>query len=275
MAKTLGKILDEEVWGHDERWRPNIKVTPDPREGYLSVVLRVGEENLIFDGESLMYLLRIRKIFDHESRLQWRLRMSEEEFISFTLSGRARPPRTHYKGRSFQGEPFCVDRPRYCPLCVAHAGILLAHWDTYLTTACDIHHCFLLDRCQECDRPGIIKNRMSLTHCCCGFDLRTAATKPADPANVKVSTLAAISFGTSLNAPRNLRHPHFPPINDTIPFDDLLTSINGLLGSRRDFEQTVDGWANRITEALRLFEPMICLPKPEEIAWRWTSANDH
>jgi hypothetical protein len=79
MAKTLGKILDEEVWGHDERWRPNIKVKPDPREGYLSVVLRVGEENLIFDGESLMYLLRIGKIFDQEPRLQWRLRMSEEK----------------------------------------------------------------------------------------------------------------------------------------------------------------------------------------------------
>jgi hypothetical protein len=272
MAKALNKTLEQEIWGHDEQWRPNIKVTPDPREGYLSVVLRVGEENFIFDGDSLMFLLRIGKGFDRDSRLKWRLRMSNEEFDSFTLNGSAYPPRIHYKGRSFSADPFCVSSPRYCPLCVACAGILLAHWDIYLTTACDIHHCFLLDRCQECGRLGTINNRMSLTHCRCGFDLRTAAVEPADQANIKISTLVAISFGTSLNAPRNLAYPHFPPINKTIRFDDLLTSMNGLLGRRCDFEQTVDGWANRITEALRVFEPMICLPTPEELVWVGTSA---
>jgi hypothetical protein len=269
MAKSLSKTLEQEIWGDDERWRPNIKVTPDPREGYLSVVLRVGEENFIFDGESLMFLLRIGKIFDQNTRLKWRLRMSEEEYISFTLSGQAYPPRTHYKGRAFGGDPFCVSRPRYCPHCVANAGILLAHWDIYLTTACDIHHCFLLDRCQECGSLGTIANRMSLTHCRCGFDLRAATTLPADLANIKVSTLVAISFGTSLDAPPNLRNSHFPPINDTVSFDDLLTNMRGLLGNRNDFEPTVNGWAIRIAEAFRFFEPMICLPKPEEIVWRW------
>jgi hypothetical protein len=161
--------------------------------------------------------------------------MSEDEFDSFTLNGSTCPPRIYHKGRSFSAVPdsFWVGRPRYCPFCMASAGILLAHWDIYLTTACDIHHCFLLDQCQQCGRLRTINNRMSLTHCRCRFDLRTATTRPADPANIKVSTLVAISFGTSFSAPRNRRYPHFPPTNDTIRFDRLLASMEKLVGSWR------------------------------------------
>ena len=195
--------------------------------------------------------------------------MTENEYTSFTLNGSAYPPRTHYKLRSFRGHPFCVSRPRYCPHCLASAGILLAHWDIHLTTACDVHHCYLLDECQECRRRGTLNNRKSVSHCCCGFDLRTAVTEPADSANIKVSTLVAFSFGTFLNAPRNPLYPHVPPFNDAVRFDDLLMSMEGLLGGWRYFGQTVGDSAEQIAEALHVFEPMLTVPRSDEIAWRW------
>ena len=78
MAVSQQKAFERENWRQNETWRPSIRYSPDPREGYLSVVLKLAEENFIFDGASLQFLFRIKKVFDWDSRLKWRLRMDEK-----------------------------------------------------------------------------------------------------------------------------------------------------------------------------------------------------
>lgn len=77
-------------------------------------------------------------------------------------------------------------RPRFCPHCLEESGHWHGHWDIIFTTACVRHGVRLLDCCPDCG-AALAWDRPHLTQCACGFDLATAATSAATPAELALS----------------------------------------------------------------------------------------
>jgi hypothetical protein len=70
-----------------------------------------------------------------------------------------------------------MQNPKVCPSCLAESNYIRCVWDLAPVTACPIHTCMLLDKCQRCERL-ITWNRNKVSICRCNFDWRESATHP-------------------------------------------------------------------------------------------------
>ena len=66
-----------------------------------------------------------------------------------------------------------------CPECLRESGHVRQCWHFKPYVACHCHGGRLIDACPACGEPLDYIANESITHCCCGFDLRTAVTLPA------------------------------------------------------------------------------------------------
>ena len=77
-----------------------------------------------------------------------------------------------------------------CPACLNDSGHIRLHWEHRFVTACHRHQTTLISVCGSCAQP-IKNNRMSITHCDCGHDLRTQKAPAASAGLLWISNLIA------------------------------------------------------------------------------------
>lgn len=75
-----------------------------------------------------------------------------------------------------------------CPECLRQASYIRQAWHHELFTACPTHQVLLMDQCPECEAP-VELNRGAVTRCRCGYALSEARGRPADSANLLVSSV--------------------------------------------------------------------------------------
>lgn len=84
---------------------------------------------------------------------------------------------------------------RFCPECLksGETPYFRKKWRLSFSTACIVHNCFLLDRCQKCRAPLTLYRNyyeygFPICHKC-GFDLRRAQTEPIDPGSYGLTAI--------------------------------------------------------------------------------------
>ena len=75
-----------------------------------------------------------------------------------------------------------------CPECLRQEGYIRQAWHHELFTACPTHQVLLMEQCPECDAPAEL-NRGVVSRCRCGFALSEARGRPADAANLFISSV--------------------------------------------------------------------------------------
>lgn len=75
-----------------------------------------------------------------------------------------------------------------CPDCLRESGYIRQAWHHELFTACPKHQALLLVQCPDCESP-LELSRGALSRCGCGFEFTEAAVRPADAANIFVSSV--------------------------------------------------------------------------------------
>lgn len=96
------------------------------------------------------------------------------------------PAYAEYRGRKVPFSALRREGSCVCPDCLREDNYGRKDWDWALVTACDRHGKLLLDRCPECGE-SIVRYRMGVSHCGCGFDFRKAET-----AAVNISPVAFV-----------------------------------------------------------------------------------
>lgn len=71
--------------------------------------------------------------------------------------------------------------PRVCPTCLAEGRPCEAFWDMAKASVCPVHRVHLVTQCPRCSK-SLLWSRSTVWKCKCGFDLRTAAVVPVNPA---------------------------------------------------------------------------------------------
>jgi hypothetical protein len=75
-----------------------------------------------------------------------------------------------------------------CPECLRHTDYIRQAWHHELFTACPTHQVLLIEQCPECDAPAEL-NRGAVSRCRCGYALSEARGRPADAANLFISSV--------------------------------------------------------------------------------------
>ena len=75
-----------------------------------------------------------------------------------------------------------------CPECLGQEGYIRQAWHHELFTACPTHQVLLIEQCPECDAPAQL-NRGAVSRCRCGYALSETRGRPADVANLYISSL--------------------------------------------------------------------------------------
>ena len=75
-----------------------------------------------------------------------------------------------------------------CPECLGQADYIRQAWHHELFTACPTHRVLLMEQCPECDAPAEL-NRGAVSRCRCGYALSEARGRPADAANLFISSV--------------------------------------------------------------------------------------
>lgn len=79
---------------------------------------------------------------------------------------------------------------RCCPLCLREQTRWAAEWELRPYLACTKHRCWLIDRCDACNRP-ILWTRKSLLCCDCGERFADMQTSPAPTKFTELSSMIA------------------------------------------------------------------------------------
>ena len=75
-----------------------------------------------------------------------------------------------------------------CPECLGQADYIRQAWHHELFTACPTHRVLLMEQCPECDAQAEL-NRGAVSRCRCGYALSEARGRPADAANLFISSV--------------------------------------------------------------------------------------
>lgn len=86
-----------------------------------------------------------------------------------------------------------------CPACFGKAPYLRAHWEHVYVTACPIHRCQLVDRC-DCG-ARLSTSRLVLSHCDCGRAVTDLKATPASAAQVWLSHVLATGASPARRSP--------------------------------------------------------------------------
>ncbi len=117
--------------------------------------------------------------------LRWRsgFGLSGDSVVSF-LGGTVR--------RTF----ISMKRMRYCPICLAHDGILRDFWALHYALACPRHAVLLVDACDECGEAFDYRSKTAPWSCRCGRSMTSVATRPASPIAMHATMMLLPSLGT-------------------------------------------------------------------------------
>lgn len=209
---------------------PRLLVRPSPLKGesLRGYLLRVGERNGCGRGANLFselsgnknahYLVSEHALENIAQSLD--LSRGQVEAISY------RPIAKDVRGQClFFGHVVSVNhlrsrQPAVCPDCLREQQAISGLWDLRAVCACPHHSNWLIDQCPACGE-SLKWSRGRVAICQCGFDLRTAKTKPA-PSDVLI--LTALIYELVLNdlptfAERSLGYPEAVR---QIPLNELL-----------------------------------------------------
>jgi hypothetical protein len=75
-----------------------------------------------------------------------------------------------------------------CSECLRESGYIRQAWHHELITACPTHQVLLMEHCPECGSL-LELNRGAVCQCRCGFDLTASSARPADAANLFISSV--------------------------------------------------------------------------------------
>lgn len=165
---------------------PPLVVTPAPRpkESLLGYVLRVSEANgyetptwLFSRAQFSMVAVMSGGISIGDLAILLGRQAAELQDLQYFELGGGRM----LLGRAVQRVDLRLRAPRFCPECVAEKGMLDAHWDCSLVTACPTHCSSLLEQCLHCHRP-LSWFRPGLLQCACGGKLVQARELVGVPA---------------------------------------------------------------------------------------------
>lgn len=93
-----------------------------------------------------------------------------------------------------KGRFYLYTKMRICPRCLKEGDYHQHVWEASYATACPYHRIALIDTCPVCGRP-LRWDRLDITHCRCGGDLRKIRTKEASEAMLYYSTFIWRSMG--------------------------------------------------------------------------------
>ncbi|MGE8152032.1 TniQ family protein [Pseudomonas vancouverensis] len=161
---------------------PETDFADESPNGYF---LRVAEENFL---GSITTLLRPTGVRLKAQYSQWELQaIAEYHGLELPrLQRLASFPTLH--GSLVTGAFMRKAAIAVCPECLRHADYIRQAWHHELFTACPTHRVLLIDQCPECDAPAEL-NRGAVARCRCGYALSEARGRPADLANLFISSV--------------------------------------------------------------------------------------
>jgi hypothetical protein len=162
-----------------------LPVTPGMKRGesYLAYILRLSGRNGY--GSPGQMLARVNK----EARPVPSTRTKPNVLAGLTgrplqefseaayIHRRKRGTVVHVAGHEVTARMLRCVNPHFCLMCVKEKGIIEAHFDLQLMTACPQHDCSLVDICAACQKE-ISWNRQDLRVCGCGAELSSSAGHP-------------------------------------------------------------------------------------------------
>lgn len=95
---------------------------------------------------------------------------------------------SHFLGNGLTEGPFRLDKPAFCPHCVAEDGYLDAFWDLSIAVVCPRHGCQLLDACPKCGKK-LRWFRRGLLTCECGAAFDEVILEQADHSLVELMAI--------------------------------------------------------------------------------------
>lgn len=215
---------------------PILPVTPwhKPTESLLGYALRVSEKNgyetptHILDYAGITRREALSPFFPIE-RLAAILGKQSKDLVNISYSTRTSAGALQFRllghslGQSFNRHTYRLERPAFCPQCVAEKGFLEAHWDVASVTACPRHTCKLLSICPVCN-TRVAWHRQGLLKCVCGAEWADIRPEPADATTIE---LQAILIARVQNKPINSSLSAGMPIDhlSSLPLHVLLSVI--------------------------------------------------
>lgn len=171
-----------------------VRPAPLKGEGLRGYLLRVGERNGCGRGTNLFSALTGNHssqymVPDHAlDNVAQALALSRQEIeaISYRPVAKDVTSQCRFFGHTVSVNHLRSHHPAVCPDCLAQQQAISGLWDLRAVCVCPHHGKWLIDRCPECGE-SLTWNRTSVANCKCGFDLRTAQTKPA-PSDVLALT---------------------------------------------------------------------------------------
>jgi hypothetical protein len=171
-----------------------VRPAPLKGESLRGFLLRVGERNGCGRGTNLFSALTGNHssqymVPDHAlDNVAQALALSRQEIesISYRPVAKDVTSQCRFFGHTVSVNHLRSHHPAVCPDCLAQQQAISGLWDLRAVCVCPHHGKWLIDRCPACGE-SLTWNRTSVANCKCGFDLRTAQTKPA-PSDVLALT---------------------------------------------------------------------------------------
>jgi excisionase family DNA binding protein len=169
-----------------------VRPRPKPDESVSAYLLRVSESNGYEGVAGLIRLARVpqgpatmHKVLTETGRLPAlaeTIGRPTAELLNQVYTaekGVKLPTYAEYRDRKLPLVALRRERACVCPECLQEDSYGRQEWDWALFAACGHHAKLLLDRCPECGE-SIVRYRMGVSHCGCGFDFRKAETAAVD-----------------------------------------------------------------------------------------------
>lgn len=205
-----------------------VRPAPLKGESLRGYLLRVGERNGCGKGMNLLteltgnygrqYMVSDQAVHNIAQSLS--LSREKVEAISYRAVASDAKNQCLFFGHAISVNHLRSQHPAVCPECLAEQDAISGLWDLRIVCACPHHGKWLIDLCPECGE-SLKWGRSRVARCQCGFDLRTAETKPASS---EVLVLTALIYEQALNDLPSLVECSlgYPPEVRKISLNDLL-----------------------------------------------------
>lgn len=160
-----------------------IRPRPFKDESFRGHILRASEANLYSDSKALFRFAGLQKYNKFDNLLipdkDLDLTKVSELFLNDNLSdmvlinqlGASEINENNGIKHHFWRYGTCVQKQRFCPICLKTASYHKNIWEISLFVVCPIHNCLMVDQCGGCGSK-INPYRQRLLFCKCGFDYR-------------------------------------------------------------------------------------------------------
>jgi hypothetical protein len=207
-----------------------IGVAPCEHESFVGYLLRMTEEN---HYSSVATILRLAGCGVHSPRVVDLARLSRRlaelngvppEVVEQSAYAQIDKAKVSFGPTVVSRGSLDLQRPKYCPLCLARSPFRLKVWDLFGFQACPTHQIWLVSGCRFCG-PNLRWRETLNTRCVCGRELTAV---PTDNCGIEVAALMSV-IASAANDARNQRLARlFPRWITSLELDDLLGLICGL-----------------------------------------------